>query len=91
MNRAEIKKAWETMKREVKKELGENYAYGFTMSLSQTLKGTATKRIRKEQIEPLVNSAAFKKFSEAVGGCRYTEELDEIGLLRLRFFYNVEI
>lgn len=96
MNKSEIKNAWNTMKKEIKKELGESYSYGFTMTTSQAEKGTATKYIsidRKEsykRAEVIARSKAFQKFSGLVGGCTYKMETDSDGFFRMRFSYKVE-
>lgn len=141
----EIKKAFETMKKELKKEL--NISGGFTMSARQIENRTATylvcnlisyekeikyhedtiERISKSnrtdadkqrwyddcnkwvsfwkseqakygtkenfvkvEVERIVNSKAFAKFSEAVGGCKYhVETKTDCGMqfVYLRFNY----
>lgn len=46
MTNQEIKKAWNQMKKDIKKELGEDFSYGFTMSAKQLENRTATYCIR---------------------------------------------
>lgn len=46
MTNQEIKKAWNQMKKDIKKELGEDFGYGFTMSAKQLENRTATYCIR---------------------------------------------
>ncbi len=92
----EIKKAFETMKAEMKTEIDTTFGK-FVCGIGQIEKGTATRWLfssgahsRDEALvvmHDMESTKAFQKFSETVGGCKLTLEVQRDGFYTVRFHY----